>query len=194
MDDKIDRLEEFVKHNRESFDVFEPPMGMFDKIQREVAGQSKPKGKSRTLTYVRRIAAAVVILLAGYGIVHLVLDIKPEGRKVAETIETISPENQELGEAVLYYASKINNEREQLEKHAANHPEILEDIKQEFEDLDSEYQSLEDDLQDGISNQTVIEAMIRTAKIKLAILEEMNREMKRIEEKNNERHENTTNL
>ena len=186
MNDKTDKLEQFVKNNRDAFDLFDPPAGMFNKISDEV--EKRKKGKARPMFYLQRVAAVVVILLAAYA----VADIANGLRKSNDTAEVSEQNmNSELGEAMVYYTSKIDNKRIELEEQAAEYPEILEEIKREFTQLDEEYKKLENDLKEDVSNQMVIEAMIRTAKIKLEILEKMHQQMQRMENKNIENHEKT---
>lgn len=190
MNEKTDKLEKFVNQNREAFDEFEPPAHLFTQIAKEVDKQKKPAQKNRFLYYTQRVAAAIIIALAAYGVTDIVMNLRSTQTQMAE-VQKVSEENTELGEAMLYYATQVNSKRIELEEKAQQYPEILEEIKTEFDELDHEYQNLEEDLKEDVSNQMVIEAMIRNAKIKLEILEEMNSEMTRIAEKNNNHEEST---
>ncbi len=178
------KLEHFVAEHRSEFDAFDPPAGLFDKVLEGVEKQApKPKGTLRLLWATKRIAAVLIIALAAYGLLQLTLNIQPNNNDVA-TLEQAPGEGNELGEAMYYYAAQVNNRRSEIEAKAQQYPEILEEIKSEFDQLDEEYKDLQKDLNENVANQMVLEAMIRNAKLKLEILEELNKEMIRIADKN----------
>lgn len=193
-DVKKDQLEDFVLQNREAFDAFEPPADMFSRIQNDL--EKHKKSKIRPMFYVQRVAAVAVVLLAVYGLLRLGSDLTPESASNTETAEILPEErlNNELGETMLYYVNQVNNKRMALEEKAARYPEIASEIKNEFSALDAEFKDLENDLKENVSNATVLEAMINTARIKLEILEEMQQELKKMEHKENTHHEDNTQL
>lgn len=181
---KTDKLEQFVLDNRQDFDLFDPPAGMFLKITAEL--EKKQKRKIQALFYLRRIAAVMIILLAIYAVADIAGGIMNTTNHLAQKPESA---RSELNEALYYYTAKIDDKRVELEAQAAEYPEILQEIKREFTQLDEEYRSLENDLKEDVSNEMVIEAMIKTAKIKLDILEKMHKQMQRIDDKNIKQHE-----
>lgn len=195
---KKDMLEDFVWQHREEFDTEEPPVDMFSRISAELQKREEKKEvKIRPLYYVRRVAAAAVILLAGYGLVRIALDLKSdtaEDESFAETEIREKNPSTELGETMLYYVSQVNSKRQELEKKAEQYPEIANEIKVEFNELDAEFKNLENDLKENVSNAEVLEAMIHTARIKLEILEDMQQELKKMDELENTHHEKNTEL
>lgn len=181
---KTDKLEQFVMDNRQDFDLFDPPAGMFQKITAEL--EKKQERKIQPLFYLRRIAAVIIILLAIYAVVDIAGGMLKTTSQLAQKPASV---RSELNEALYYYTAKIDDKRVELETQAAEYPEILQEIKREFMQLDEEYRRLESDLKENVSNEMVIEAMIKTAKVKLDILEKMHKQMQRIDDKNIEQHE-----
>lgn len=193
-DKEKDYLEDFVHQNRKAFDSFEPPADMFNRISNEL--DKKNSKKIRPLYYIQRVAAVAVILLAGYGLVRLGSDLTPNSvnKKEKHVHATETEPVNVLGETMLYYVTQVNNKRQALEEKAAQYPEISSEIKEEFNALDAEFKDLENDLKENVSNATVLEAMINTARIKLEILEEMQQELTKLEHKENTHHEIHTEL
>ena len=184
---KFDQLESFITRNRDGFDQHEPPAGLWDKVEDQLP---KPKGKKVRLklrTILTRAAAVAAIFVASFLLHHAIFPERhgdPTNHPVDETVlteESVNPEVQELVEAEAYYSSQINGIRNELDQYLAEHPEIAREIKTEFNYLDSLYTDLKTDLNDNVSNQQVIEAMIQNQKVKLEILEQILNEMKRSE-------------
>lgn len=188
---KKDSLEEFVLQNKDAFDSFDPPTDMFSRISKDLEQNRKKETKIRPLYYLQRVAAAVIILLAGYGIVDISRNFTKSNdtKTIAAIYETENNQATELGETMLYYISQVNSKRDELEEKAAQYPDIVNEIKTEFTDLDTEYENLENDLKEDASNSAVIEAMINTAKIKLEILEEMQQQLNKMDQNENANHE-----
>lgn len=191
---KKDALEDFILQNKEAFDSFDPPADMFSRISKDLEQNKKPK--IRPLYYLQRVAAAAVILLAAYGLVDLTMHFSEDNKSTTVASSQIQEmgEANELGEAMLYYISQVNSKRVELEEKAAQYPDIVNEIKAEFTELDAEYENLENDLKEDASNNAVIEAMINTARIKLEILEEMQQQLNKMDQHENENHETNIQL
>src|SRR5690606_10587906 len=96
---KTDRLEEFIKENREAFDQYEPSGKVWEQI-------SKSKTKTKTViftTWFLRVAA-VLAVVAIFTVTITKTNIFNAG-EIAQ--QTDDPELRELIEAEAFYASQV---------------------------------------------------------------------------------------
>lgn len=162
---KTDRLEEFIKSNREAFDELEPSQEVWAKI----AGNTKKAKTVRLNGYFLRIAAVLVL-----AIVFSVLIVKNNGFITNDnSAETIDPEMVELIEAEAYYAGQVNSKMKEIEKCYAAYPEIKDDVEADLKELQEMYNILKTDLSENISKKEVIEAMIENNRYRLKVVDEV---------------------
>ena len=94
------------------------------------------------------------------------------------TKEDAPDDNNELAEVKAYYTTQINDKENEIYKYVSFNPNIKRQIKEEFSQLDSIYNSLRKDLKENIDNKEVVEAMIQNYRIRLEILENMLKQLK----------------
>lgn len=177
---KQDKLENFVRENREGFDVFEPDDKIWDRIRKPAPKVTKLGWK----TIVVRIAAVIVIFIGSY-FVHDWIQEKKPNRVVAVRPGT-NVERMEgmqnvkvLMEAEVYYASQISFAKDEIVKMTGDDPGLMKGIDSDFVELDQVFKELKEDLKDDSDNEEVIEAMIENYRIKLDILEETLRQLRK---------------
>ena len=186
---KTDKLEQFIRDNRESFDNLEPSDDLWNKIE-------KPESKVKIIninpiaigwkTFASRAAAVVVIFISSYYF-HEYRSQRGANNIAESTESTIenNPLYTELIEAEFYYTAQINDRKNELFELAGNTPGLQKDINNELEDLDAIFKELKEDLKDNAYNQEVVEAMIQNYMLKLEILEDILNQIKSSQEKNN---------
>ena len=160
-----DRLEEFIKANREEFDQFEPS----DKVWEQI---SKSKHKPKTVSmvsYLLRVAAVLAIV-----VVFTVLLVKTNVFAPREfKVQNEDPELRELIEAEAFYASQVNEKMEEIRKCYNTFPEIKEDVELDLIELQEMYDTLKSDLNENISKKAVIEAMIENNRYRLKMVDQV---------------------
>jgi len=170
-----DNFEEFVKKNREKFDLHEPEPGLWKKINPE---KRNPRfNRKKIIRTMSRVAAALLIFILSYAY-HEFRDLKKsreEAKSIADNIYELVPE---LREAEYYYNNRVIEKMKELEPVFTALPEIKNEINRDFSELDSVYVSLKNDLKDNIANDKVLEAMIQNYRLKLEILEDVLSELK----------------
>jgi len=160
-----DRLEEFIKANREEFDQLEPS----DKVWEQI---SKSKRKPKTVSmvsYLSRVAAVVAI-----AVVFTVLLVKYNPFAPRElNVQNEDPELRELIEAEAFYASQVNEKMDEIRKCYNTYPEIKEDVEMDLIELQEMYDTLKSDLSENISKKAVIEAMIENNRFRLKMVDDV---------------------
>lgn len=163
----MDRLEEYIKKNRDDLDVYTPSPVSWRRVRAGLNTDKQP---------VRRwisVAASVAVLIATSVIFYQIGKggfksdgTLPPGRGLAIT-------NPQLKEAEAYYNNQINILYSEAAPLLTGNPELERELKYDISQIDSIYNDLRKDLKDNIANQEVVEALIRNYIIKINILEEI---------------------
>lgn len=188
-----DRLEEFVRKNREQFDRQEPDPSIWLKINpaHVPLGDAPEEGRQvRKLTGAKdrrplrwlRIAAAVAVIFAGSAAGFYYLSGTQQ--KAGQYSELYL----EMQETKQYYLQAVSQRYQELRPYLDANPAADEMLKADFLELDQVYEELKEDLKDNAANPEVIEAMILNHRVKLEILEDL---LNQLKEKENQDHEST---
>ncbi len=161
----MDRLEEYIKKNRDSLDIHEPSPEVWERIGKDLNSTRRP---------VRRwlSAAASVIVITGLSLFFYQLG-RNSVKSRMQSADTDLTARQQLIEAEAYYTSQINNLYLEAEPMLTANPDLKEELNSDIAQIDSIYADLKKDLKDNIANQEVVEALIRNYTIKIRIMEDM---------------------
>jgi protein subunit release factor A len=167
---KTDRLEEFIKNNREAFDDKMPSPKVWENIEKATT----PTKKVWLNPVWLRVAAvvAVVIITAVLATQTGIL------RQNEYASKTNDPEMRELIEAEAFYAQQVNGKLKEIRKCYNTNPELKEEIETDLTELEDMYNDLKKDLKDNISNKMVIEAMIVNNRNRLKLVDDVLEQIK----------------
>jgi len=167
---KTDRLEDFVKANRDEFDFREPSPEVWEKIN---TATRKPKVVSMLHNFLR-VAAVVAVVAISSVLLWQSGIISPNN--LAQNIN--DPELMELMEAEAFYSHQVDKKLKEIQKCYYTFPEIKNDVETDLTELEDMYKVLKSDLKDNVSNRSVIEAMIENNRFRLElcdnVLEQIN--------------------
>ena len=161
----MDKLEKFISNHREEFDVYEPSTDVWEKIN--------PEGSvsKRSYSWIWKAAIILVVIGASYLVDK---QIRNNGNLAGAKQESVIPE---LAEAEKYYTGLITTKMNEVQPYLSSYPEIKKDLRMELAELDKIYKGLKNDLKDNVSNEEVIKAMIQNFRLKLQLLEEIQRQL-----------------
>lgn len=188
MSDMKDRLERFVRDNRDDFDNYEPSKDLWKKIEVEVAKQ-QPTGKHLNGKVVRfgstrwgiAIAAGIAILLTvGYGAVMYSqipenfagLDMPPVYEKT-------------YGKELVQFASLVEQKREELKALEKEDPQLYHQFDVELQALDKNYQSLKNELPQNPNPEDLLKAMVQNLTMQIDLLNQQLQIIQKIKEVKN---------
>jgi hypothetical protein len=163
----MDKLEEHIRRNREELDRYTPPAGVWRRVRKELK-----KEKSAAKQWLS-LAAMIVVILG----TALVL-FRPEFRwsdsnKQNNGVDQLTQLTPQLKETEIYYNTLVNSLYKEATPLLTNNPEIKNELNSDLSQLDSICSDLKKDLNDNISNQDVVEALVQNYRIKIRILEDM---------------------
>jgi len=170
----MDDLEKFVTSHKAEFDSEEPGADLWKRIEADLPVENRRKIGLKSVLW--RAAAVVFIFAAGWAASTMI------GKRSVEVPSSVvdmnTPEIRELIEAEAYYTSMIESRQAEVESYLQENPDILRDLKEEFNNLDSAYSALRLDLNENLSQQQIIEAMIQNHRTKVEILNELLKQLK----------------
>lgn len=190
---KEDKLEQFVRENAEGFGNLEPPLMAWEAIEKELP-VTKQTIVRKLWPYAWKVAAAILIFVSAW-MLNDYMDQKKSSSDLFTSAEAASsPELSELSDAEAYYTSQISNKQAELAQYARQHPEIIEDLKKEFSEMDKSKAELKKDLAESNADEKVIEAIILSYRVKLEILDQMLTELRKSKEGSSQQKPVETNL
>jgi hypothetical protein len=160
----MEKLEDFIRQNREGLDQRDPSPGVWKGIKRNL--------QRRRSVVIKWLAAAAVIL----AIVTAGLFRFSKGNKdgyVNHREALLMKNNPQLRETEFYYNNLVNSLYNEVVPQLTGSPDIRKEFLHDMSQIDSICTDIRKDLRDNVSNQEVIEALINNYRIKIQILEEM---------------------
>jgi hypothetical protein len=160
-------LEEFIIRQRSDFNLQVPSERIWERVNTRVVNSQKNIRFSKVFY---RIAAAFVLI---FSIAFLTYHYNKNSNEENDLygFATNSPEIIELRDAEIFYKSQINEKMFLLEKCSQSHPDLVLEVERDLTELDHQYNSLKNDLEENVSNQEVIDAMIENNREKLGLIE-----------------------
>ena len=162
-------MEEFIKTNREEFDFRTPSPEVWDKID---AATKTTKVVPLRHYFIR--AAAVAVILIATGVVLWQSNLNSPTRLA----ENADPELKELIEAEAFYSHQVNQKLKEIQKCYYTFPELKHEVETDLNELEGMYQLLKNDLEENISNKSVIEAMIENNRYRLQLCDDVLNQIK----------------
>lgn len=161
---KTDRLEDFVKARRDDFDFREPSPELWERI-------AKP-GKAKKVVPLRQYLyrAAMVLVVVSIGSVLLWQFGLRFSNRLAKNAD---PELIELMETEAYYSTQVDRKLKEIRKCYYSYPELEDEIETDLSELENMYKVLKTDLEENISNRSVIEAMIENNRYRLKLCDDV---------------------
>ncbi len=157
----MNRLENFVKENRKSFDVMEPKAGLWAKIEAQL--DQKKKKKPLNL-YLWISAAAAVIIIFGLSWLYIV-KLKSYDLEIADV-------NTAYAQKEGHFAGLITEKRDSLAIFAAANPDLYKKFTGDLRKLDEDYDRLKMALSSTLNQTYVVKAMVKNRELQLQLLKQ----------------------
>lgn len=169
---KKTKVERFIRDNRENFDQFEVPAGLWDKIDKGLGnldtfpGETSFVEKKNIISFKQKywaMAASLALLIGCFFVYNLGF----KSQNTDKIIATVSPE---YGDKMVQYASLIETKREEIRQIEAHDPVLYKEFSAEIENLNKDYQNLKAELPQTPNQEELVKAMIQNLQVQLDIL------------------------
>ncbi|MCB0430975.1 MAG: hypothetical protein H6585_06130 [Flavobacteriales bacterium] len=185
-------MENWIKNNKDQLDFDRPSPDLWSRIEKDLDAKSPGRSNRGWM----RVAAAVLLLAGAWIGYRVSVGSGADNGAVADAVvdSAAVPQvemdvPQEVGEAEVYYAARIDRTMEEIE---ALDEDAKNDLVNEMKELEADFQTLEADMGSPVNREQVLEAMVRNYKMKLALLEDVLKELKN--RKNDDGHEHVKSL
>ncbi len=174
------KLEQFIRDNREQFDGDEPRPQVWSALEKQLATPEK-KGKVLAMKFLRIGIAAAILVLAGIGVFYLAFDKTGESVPVAQgqsdnknpvpaedkMLEEISPT---YAKEVYHFTQLIELKQTELKQIEKDNPELYKQFISDINKLDSSYFALKKELPANPNREQLLEAMIQNLRLQTELL------------------------
>ncbi len=168
-----DKLEKFVIDNREAFDDKEAGRGVWNRISKEL------HGNSRTFDSSWLWKAAAIFF---FGTSAFLLGQQSINQSSADRVSSQAKE--EFTAVETYYISEINNKKEEISDYYDKNIQLRNDVNEDLGKLDAMYLVLKDRLEKDPSKE-VVDALILNLIMRMDILTKQVQQLQDVESQQN---------
>jgi len=180
------KLEEFVNRNRESFDSELPAGDVFKKIE---TTQAKPS-KKILYFFTRTQAAATLLVLVNAAILFFLLQRKPEqspANNAAHTVQGADTKEPTQEETLDQISKVVEIKQAKLLEIKNTNPGLYKKFTSSLDQLNSEYEHLEKELDKNPNKEQLLEAMIQNLSLQQELLNQQLLIYQKIKQNKNEK-------
>ncbi len=178
---KQDKLERFIRKNKDEFDEFEAPFDLFDQIESRLDSidqQNEQEVKKVPLFRRQWIGIAAGILLPVIILSVVLSTVRSNGNGHSTDGNSIasymySPEYIEMTETELYYKREIEQKEQKLKSLVSYNPTLLEVVDATLIDLSESYASLSNDFQMHVNSDEMMDAIVNHQRMRLQTIEDL---------------------
>ncbi len=188
-----EKLENFIKDNRNDFDQFEPPADLWAKIEKQLderqigISQNKTEKRERVvrLSFLLKLAASIIpILFAGIWFYQYQF-------RQSSYLSNIDPQ---LAQQQVHYASLIEVKRSELKRIEKEEPQLYQEFSEEIKKMDVNFQKLKQDLPASPNQEETVKAMIQNLQIQIELLNQQLEIIQQINQLKKEQGDDTQNI
>ncbi|MEN8248210.1 MAG: hypothetical protein ABFS32_04710 [Bacteroidota bacterium] len=167
---KQDKLESFIKDNREALEEHVPP----DSVWQTISGKLPEKRGKSTLIYWR--VAAIIFFALSMGLLF-------KNYQTSSVLDSYNNNNTELANTERYYLDVIKDQEVILATYLVEYPEIAQDFKSDLDDLGVNYQKLKLEYA-NTGNEEVLGALIKNLQLQQELLKNQLHIIQKINQEN----------
>jgi hypothetical protein len=153
---KLDKLESYIKDNRESIDQINPPESLWAKIESGL----QPVSKKNLMIYWQ--AAAVIFFALSIGLLV-------KNYQTSNELNSYVFSDTEFADTEQYYIKVIQDKEVLLTSSLQLYPELAADFKNDLNELSKNYQKLKADF-DNNRSEEVLNALIKNLRLQQDLL------------------------
>jgi hypothetical protein len=159
----MDKLEDFIRNNPGKMDLHDPSPEVWNRIRKGL--------HNKTWSIILISVAASIVILTGLAILF---HLSGNNNDYSTRNESrILKNNPQLIETEFYYNNMVKILYNEASPMLTGYPDIKKELNDDMSQIDSICTDIKKDLKDNVSNQQVIEALIKNYRIKIQILQEM---------------------
>ncbi|MDE3252044.1 MAG: hypothetical protein KGO92_04510 [Bacteroidota bacterium] len=164
------KLEDFVKRNRDAFDSENPSPHIWEAIE-----QTPEKKEKKILYYFSRMQAAAILLLLLNGmVIFFLLQYRTNGKTEPASgmmSQPVAGQEIKVSEDMLSQFSKaVEKKQERLKEVASTNPVLYKKFTDALNQLNTVYKDLENELEHNPNKEQLLEVMIQNLSLQQELL------------------------
>jgi len=163
----MDRLEDYIRNNREDLDRYSPPDNVWKAIRKSL------HHKRRDVIMWFSAAAMIIVILTTAAMFYVFNRREDYTLSGKEADILLMKSNPELIESEIYYNNLIHDLYSEATPLLTGNPDVEKELLIDMAQIDSICTDIKKDLKDNVANQEVVEALINNYRIKIQILEDL---------------------
>lgn len=177
----MNKLNQFIRDNREEMDFFEPMPGHFERFEQKLSeGRTAESGKRISLLPYLLRAAVVAILVTLSSLYLYDHVVKPRTAKMS--LSDVSPEYLEVEKHFVRQVNYMQNEIQSINiEDDESHKDAM---MKELENMDTVYKDLQRELAARPNDERVVQAMIDHYETKMRVMQMILNQLKSLQEEN----------
>ncbi|HEY0680111.1 MAG TPA: hypothetical protein VGD17_17625 [Chitinophagaceae bacterium] len=191
------RLEQFIKDNREAFDSEEPGPQLWKNLSAGLDSGSKKSDNVYHLSFLRWTAAAAIVVMVIGMFYYMnrqqsanVADNNPPAAGSEDSF--LNEVNPTYAKEVYHFTQLIELKQNELKQIEKEHPELYSQFVKDVHKLDSSYQALRAELPANPDPEALLEAMIQNLRLQADLLNQQLTIIKQIKQSKQVGHEKNT--
>ena len=174
----MEKLEQFIKENREMFNQTEPPEGHFERFESRLL-KKRRKTRMRELYRISRVAAVVLLLITTSLLIYQQLSPKPSQPL------SLGDLSQEMADVEFFFISQVNRMTQTIREYPTPDNEAIKaEMLRELENRDSVYTHLQKEMGEFPGEERIVRAMIQYYQTKLLVVQRILTQLQNIESNN----------
>ncbi len=186
------RLEQFIRDNREAFDGDEPGPELWRNLERNLPGRENDM-RVFHLNFLRWTAAAAILVMIAGMFYYMKQQKETTSFTSNETSETtdqiLSDLDPSYAKQVYHLTELVSLKQDELKQVEKEQPELYSQFVKDIHKLDSSYQALKIELPKNPNRELLLEAMIENLKLQTELLNQQLYIIKQFNQKNIKDHE-----
>lgn len=191
----MSRLEHFINEHREEFDSEVPTPRIWKDLEKQLQPAQpavKQGGRIIPMTILKWSAAAAILVLAAFGVFHLMnkpapaTDIARTNPAVKSNDDLLQQINPTYAKEVYHFTQLIELKQEELKQIEKDNPELYQQFLADINKLDSSYNNLKKELPSNPNREQLLEAMIENLKVQTDLLNQQLQIIQQIKQSKNQ--------
>lgn len=192
----MSRLEHFIRDHRDEFDDEQPSPRVWADLQKDLGlAPAVNKSKVVTMKILRWSVAAAILVLAGFGVFHLINNKSRDPQLAVGKTTTDTPAvsddilqkiNPTYATEMYHFTRLIELKQEELKQIETVNPDLYKSFMADINQLDSSYNALKKELPENPNREQLLEAMLENLKIQSALLNQQLQVIQKIKQSKQE--------
>jgi hypothetical protein len=180
----MNKFDKQIRANRHAFDSQEPSPGHMERFSAKLKQRQTGSLLSR-IPYAVKAAAAIVLVAVSSILIYEQARQYYQHQRISEFRGMAD----DFSEAESYYTSLIRNKYQEIDRLDMDDPKQKEMLMKELNDMDRLFHTLQKDFQANPNDERVINAMISHYQLKLEVMNQIIRQLEKVNQVNKTNHE-----